>query len=87
MLGESVRNVIYYHVERSHQIRREEIPRKLEAFHQALKSLLGEGGKIVETAIARSLHRVLGLDFREHGNWTPVEYASYVKAEEGRLKG
>jgi len=33
--GEIVRTAIYEHIERSYQVRREEIPEKLKTFHRA----------------------------------------------------
>ena len=40
--GEIVRAAIYERLERSYQIKRGEIPEKLETFHLALQDLLGE---------------------------------------------
>lgn len=78
-LGENVRDTIYYHVETKFQVRREEIPERLEAFHQALEGLLGEGAKTVEKMIARSLFKRLGLNFEEHDDWTLINYVDYAK--------
>jgi len=83
MLGETVRHAIYYHVERSSRIKREEIPERLETFHRALEDLLRAGGNVVEKMIARSLYGKLGLDFEEHENWTLVDYVSYTKKAKG----
>lgn len=53
--GEVVRTAIYERIERSYQLRREEIPDRLETFHQALQDLLGAGGKVMEKFTAKSL--------------------------------
>jgi len=37
--GEIVRTAIYERIERSYQVKREEIPEKLETFHKALERL------------------------------------------------
>jgi hypothetical protein len=55
--GEIVRAAIYERLERSYQIKRAEIPEKLETFHQALQDLLGAGGKVMEKLIAKSPYR------------------------------
>lgn len=67
MLGESVRGAIYYHIERTFHIRREQIPKRLEAFHEALQGMLGEGAMVVERLIAKNLYAKLGLQFEQHG--------------------
>jgi hypothetical protein len=64
--GEIVRTAIYDRIERSYQVRREEIPEKLETFHQALQDLTGAGGKVMEKLIAKSLYRRLKLNFTQH---------------------
>ena len=86
VLGESVRDSIYYHLERSYGIRRDEVPERLEAFHQALRGLLGEGGRTVEAPIAKSLHGQLGLEFKGQPNCTLVEYVNRAKKLIGELK-
>ena len=80
--GEIVRTAIYERIERSYQIRREEIPEKLETFCQALQDLLGAGGKVMEKLIAKSLYRRLKLSFTEHDGWTLVDYVKHAKRSE-----
>ena len=77
--GEIVRAAIYDRLQRTHQIRREEIPEKLELFHTALRDLLGAGCKILERLIAKNLYRRLGLDFSGHEEWTLLDYVDHTK--------
>ena len=77
--GEIVRIAIYERIERSYQVRREEIPEKLEIFHKALQDLLGAGAKVMEKIIAKNLYTSLGLKFIEHANWTLVDYVNHTK--------
>lgn len=51
ILGESVGRTVYYHIERNHRVKREEIPDRLEAFHEALESIFGAGAIILEDRI------------------------------------
>jgi hypothetical protein len=53
--GEIVRTAIYERIDRTYQLKREDIPEKLETFHVALQDLLGEGSKVMERLIAKSL--------------------------------
>jgi len=77
--GEIVRAAIYERLERSYQLRREEIPEKLEAFHLALEDLLGASSKVVERLIAKNLYGRLSLNFTQHDGWTLVDYVNHAK--------
>jgi adenylate kinase family enzyme len=68
--GEIVRAAIYERIEKSYQIKREEIPEKLSTFDEALRELLGAAAKVLEKVIARNLYRALGLNFTAHDAWT-----------------
>jgi hypothetical protein len=77
--GRFVRAAIYERLERSYQLRREEIPERLDTFHQALLDLLGGGGKVMEKLIAKNLYSRLGLSLVEHEKWTLLNYVDYAK--------
>jgi hypothetical protein len=77
--GEIVRAAIYQRIERSYQLRREEIPEKLETFHQALQDLLGGGATVMEKLIAKNLYQRLGLNFTPRPEWTLIEYVDHAK--------
>jgi len=80
--GEIVRAAIYARIENSYELKREEIPEKLEAFHRALEDLLGKGVTVMEKLIAKNLYSRLGLNFVEHANWTLVDYVNHAKRVE-----
>ena len=80
-LGEIVRATIYNRIEESYQVRREEIPEKLDTFHKALQELLGGGAEVVRRLIAKNLYKALNLKFAENENWTLVDYVQNVKAQ------
>ena len=77
--GEIVRAAIYERLERSYQVKRGEIPEKLETFHLALEDLLDKSGKVMEKLIAKSLYRRLELSFTEHDGWTLIDYVNHAK--------
>jgi hypothetical protein len=79
VLGETARQAIYGCVESSYQIRREEIPDKLEALHGALADLLGKGGNMVERVAAENLYRSLHLTFEPNEDWALVDYVNHAK--------
>jgi hypothetical protein len=82
-LGEIVRETIYHRLESTCQVKREEIPEKLDTFHKALQGMLGAGAKVIEKQIAKNLYSRLDLDFTEHSNWTIVEYFDHAKKAKG----
>jgi len=82
-LGEIVRDTIYQRIESTRQVKREQIPEKIESFHEALQGMLGAGAKVIEKQIAKNLHSRLGLNFSEHANWTIVEYFDHAKKVKG----
>lgn len=77
--GKIVRTAIYDRIERSYQLRREEIPDHLDTFHKAFQDLLGASAKVMEKIIAKNLYTSLGLKFTEHATWTLVDYVNHTK--------
>jgi len=79
VLGEIVRQTIYERIEKDHELKRTEIPERLEAFHKALESVLGVSAKTVERLIAKNLYQRLGLNFTPRPEWTLIEYVDHAK--------
>jgi len=79
VLGQSARVAIYECIEKSYQVRRENIPDELLTFHRALQDLLGSGARMMERLIARDLYSRLGLDFIEHNGWTLIDFMHHAK--------
>lgn len=59
MRTEIVRAAICERLERSYQVRRREIPEKLETFQLALEDLLSKSAEVTGKLIAKSLYRRL----------------------------
>lgn len=78
-LGEIASESVYNRIEKTHGVRREEIPQKLDIFHKALVDLLGAGASVVEKLIAKNLYSRLGLNFGYHEDWTLVTYVNYAR--------
>lgn len=55
-LGESVKKSIYFHVENSFNIKRQEIPQRLADFSEALERIFGPGARHLEISFMKSLH-------------------------------
>jgi hypothetical protein len=70
---------MYYQVEKRFELKREEIPGKLEVFSEALDGLFGYGAKVIEFQIARSLCEKLDLEFEDKEDWTLRDYAEHLE--------
>lgn len=75
-LGESGRQMIFFHLENSYSIKKQDIPKKPEVFAAALEKIFGEGALILEKLIAESLYSKLGLDYEERSDGT---FRNYVR--------
>jgi len=71
---ESVKRAFYYHLEKRAKIKRNEIPRKLMGFHEALTNLFFDGSVILEKRISRHLFGRIGMELPIHDGWTIADY-------------
>ena len=83
MFGENCKQPIYYYAETRHQIKREEICNKIEAFDKALKDLFGAGAELISWSIAKSIYKRLGLSFKEQSGWRLADYLDDAKKATG----
>jgi hypothetical protein len=81
--GDPVKRAFYYHLEKRANIKRSEIPDKLEAFHGALASLFFDGSVTLERRISRHLYERLGLEFPTDDGWTITDYVREAHARCG----
>ena len=72
-LGESGMKAIYFHIQSVTSVKREDIPDNLEALQKGLEKIFGEGAKMIETAIVRSLCQKLGVQPKEDKDKSFVE--------------
>jgi len=78
-LGDSPREAIFYHLETSFRLKKENIPLNLSEFQQALERIFGPGAPYIEKLIIRCLCERLGLGFEEHEHVDFVAYVNDVK--------
>jgi len=83
MFGENCKQPIYYYAETRHQIKREEICNKIEAFDKVLKDLFGAGGELISWSIAKSVCERLGLSFKEQSGWRLADYLDDARKATG----
>ena len=78
-VGESSKQAIYFHLEKSFSIKREEIPCKIEVFEHSIERIFGLGADFLEVLIMKRIHEKVGGRFR----WRRAQdftFAEYVAA-------
>lgn len=68
ILGESVKQTVYYYMERNNSLRKRDIPLKLDEFSLALRTIFGSvGARFIENQILRNLYSKIGSRYTERG--------------------
>jgi hypothetical protein len=76
-LGNSPKEAIYFHLDRSFNIKKEQIPGKIEAFENAIENIFGIGANFLEIIIMKQLYRKVGGAF-ELNETARLAFAEYV---------
>jgi len=85
-LGESAKQSIYFHLENRFKIAKNDIPYRLEDFHDGLEKIFGLGAHFIEILIMKSLFEKVGqpLEWNENKELLFIDYVSAAK--QGYLK-
>ena len=80
-IGESSKQAIYFYLETVFNIKRHEIPDKIEAFADALTKIFGLGANCLEILIMKSLYEKVGrtVQLHEPKYFTFTAYVTAVK--------
>ena len=80
-LGESSRQAIYFHLQRSFNISKEDIPRKIDVFAEAIEKVFGLGADFLEILIMKRFHEKVGgnLNIRHTTNFAFADYMVAAK--------
>lgn len=81
-LGQSAKQAIYYHLEKSFKIKKAEIPLKIEEFTIAIEKIFGDGAKLLEIQMMKRLHEKSGSMFRYSPIKDELIFADYMHAHE-----
>jgi len=79
VLGESGRQMIFFHLDKSYSIKKREIPKKPEAFATGLEKIFGAGASVLEKLIVKSLYSKLGLKYEDKEDRPFADYVKNVK--------
>jgi hypothetical protein len=78
-LGEPSKQAIYFHLERGFNVKKQEIPYKIEAFAKAIEKIFGLGANFLESLIMKRLYEKIGGVF-EWQESTEFVFTKYVAA-------
>lgn len=78
-LGESGREVVYFHLKHYYGFTKEDVPSNPQILVRCLEKIFGLGAKVVERDIIKSLYRKLKLEYVEKKNFDFLEYLSDAK--------
>ncbi len=81
-LGESVKETIYFHLQKNFNVPRENVSENLEDFQFGLEKIFGAGAGYLEILIMKNLHAKIGLSLEIEGG--ELEFVNYVNAAEAR---
>ncbi|MCW4015861.1 MAG: hypothetical protein NWF06_05775 [Candidatus Bathyarchaeota archaeon] len=84
VLGESTKQIVYFHLEKTFKIERENIPYRIEEFTDILENIFGTGAKIIEIQIMKSLFKKFRYSIKNYSkqnNLSFIEYVAAVKQE------
>jgi len=81
-LGQSAKQAIYYHLEKSFKIKKAEIPLKIEKFTIAIEEIFGDGAKLLEIQMMKRLHEKAGNTLRYSPIKDKLIFADYMRTHE-----
>ena len=76
-LGEPSKQAIYFHLEKRFNIKKKEIPYKVETFVKAIEKIFGLGANFLEILVMRRLYEKIGGIFEWHES-TEFTFTKYV---------
>ena len=79
-LGKTAKQVIYFHLEKTFKICKQEIPCKIEKFTKAIEEIIGPGAKLLEIEIIEKLYKKIGQDFKYYPKQKGLAFTEYLKA-------
>jgi hypothetical protein len=81
-LGETPKQAIYFHLQESFNIMKQDIPDKIDEFAFAIEKIFGEGAKLLEIQIMRSLHEKARDTLKQYPKKDGLSFTQYVQAHE-----
>lgn len=81
-LGDSSKLAIYFHLEKTFDIKKCDIPNRIDEFTSAIEAIFGQGAKLLQIQIMKNLHKKLGNTFEYVSEIENLAFREYLKAIE-----
>lgn len=78
-MGESAKQSVYFHMERTYKVARNEIPENLPQFQEGLEKIFGVSARLMDILIMKNLYAKVGHPFIMEKN-QQLEFIKYVNA-------
>lgn len=79
-LGELCRKATYYYLKKGFEIKKHEIPTKIDKFSAALEEIFGSGAKILEIQIMSLLNNKIGYTAKHDYKQDYLKFNEYIEA-------
>lgn len=79
-LGESGKQAIFFHLEKTYSIKKSDIPEKPDAFAESLEKIFGVGATVIQKIILENLYSKLGLKYEDKDEYKFTDYLNEIKS-------
>lgn len=79
-LGDSSKQVIYFHLEKTFKLNKQEIPHKIEEFADAIENIFGHGAKLLQIIIMKRLYEKVKGSIEYNAQLEELIFTQYVAA-------
>jgi len=79
-LGNTSKQTIYSHLEKTFKIKKQDIFLKIEKFAKAIEEIIGPGAKLLEIQIMKNLYRKIGQSFKYSSTQKNLTFTEYLIA-------
>ena len=80
LLGESPKQALYFHLEETFNMNRQDIPYKIEEFTNAIEKIFGAGAKILKIQIMKCIFNKIGYSFKHYPKQKSLTFKEYIAA-------
>jgi len=81
-LGDSAKQAIYFHLEKTFKVSKSEIPNKIEEFSNAIEKIFGVGARLLEIQMMQRLHEKSGHAVRYYPKTDNLSFIEYLRAHD-----
>lgn len=80
LLGESPKQALYFHLEETFNMNRQDIPYKIEEFSNVIEKIFGAGAKILKIQIMKCIFKKIGYSFKHYPKQKSLTFKEYIAA-------